>query len=336
MPAIERSTEAGASLENVGRTQRLHFVHKRSEAENAIPLLFCHGWPGSFIEVSKVIDALSEPGVTAESGAGVPGADAPPAFHVVVPSIPGFGFSDASPDSGFGLAATADCFDALMRQLGYGHYVAHGSGWGFAVCRALSLRHPSTCAAVHVVSPVLPSPKLARTPLAALKFRIARWTRARYDLLAFGYTPGEVVGSASEYDARVGWYLAAASELEAGRPQTRAYGLTDSPAGLLACVLDQLKPPQLHIPPRPQQVQHPPPVASSSKGAVADSLRRTAANPFMEPIRESIESGLTLRELTRPGPPAWSPSDILNWAMMMWLPGPESGLRWLNRAAEDS
>jgi pimeloyl-ACP methyl ester carboxylesterase len=112
---------------------RVHFVHKRSTNENAIPLLFCHGWPGSFLEVSKIISVLTEAPST-DSGT-APGPDLSGAaagqiaFHVVAPSIPGFGFSDASTDGNFGLRATSDVFDALMKQLGYSEYVAHGSDW---------------------------------------------------------------------------------------------------------------------------------------------------------------------------------------------------------------
>ena len=104
---------------------RIHFVHKRCQNRNAIPLLFCHGWPGSFLEVGKVIDALTDPDFSALP----PGARVPLGFHVVVPSIPGFGFSDASDDETFGLEETASAFDALMRMLGYEQYVAHGWEW---------------------------------------------------------------------------------------------------------------------------------------------------------------------------------------------------------------
>jgi pimeloyl-ACP methyl ester carboxylesterase len=104
---------------------RIHFVHKRCQNRSAIPLLVCHGWPGSFTEVSKIIDALTEPDFTALP----PGAKVPLGFHVVAPSIPGFGFSDASNEEGFGLEETAQVFNALMKQLGYDQYIAHGSEW---------------------------------------------------------------------------------------------------------------------------------------------------------------------------------------------------------------
>jgi hypothetical protein len=91
-------------------------VHKRSKHADAVPLLFCHTWPSSFIEAEKVVDALTDPQEVMGYGAG-----AQMAFHVVVPSIPGFGFSDAAGSEGFGVAETAKAFDAVMVRLGYAY-----------------------------------------------------------------------------------------------------------------------------------------------------------------------------------------------------------------------
>ena len=103
---------------------RMHYVHRQSTHEDAIPLLFCYDMGSSFIEVARIIDALSEPVTTPPIGnLGVQ------AFHVVCPSIPGFGFSDTSQDGDFGLKGTADAFQALMQRLGYRNYVTHGTGW---------------------------------------------------------------------------------------------------------------------------------------------------------------------------------------------------------------
>jgi pimeloyl-ACP methyl ester carboxylesterase len=93
-------------------------VHRRSLNPNAIPLLFCHSWPSSFIEVQRIIDTLAEPNSADEQ-----------AFHVVVPSIPGFGFSDASVDADFGVWGTAEVFSELMLRLGYEGFVTFGSDW---------------------------------------------------------------------------------------------------------------------------------------------------------------------------------------------------------------
>lgn len=107
---------------------KVHFVHRHSSVEDAVPLLVCHDWGSSFIEVSKMIEGLCEPLSTP-----TPQRSSEQAFHVVCPSIPGFGFSDVSPDPDFGLDDTADVFDALMVKLGYSRYMLHGSAW-YVLC----------------------------------------------------------------------------------------------------------------------------------------------------------------------------------------------------------
>ncbi|KAF2871307.1 Alpha/Beta hydrolase protein, partial [Massariosphaeria phaeospora] len=175
--------------DNAPATQplRIHFVHKRSKHENAIPLLFCHSWPSSFIEVQRIIDALTDPHSLPSFGAG-----AQQAFHVIVPSIPGFAFSDASLNEEFGLKETAHAFNGLMDRLGYQRYVAHGTGWGFGICRALALDHFEHCLAVHTANPSFAEPTLKRSPLAFMKHGIAKLTRAKISLLSFGYVPAEL------------------------------------------------------------------------------------------------------------------------------------------------
>ena len=93
-------------------------MHKRSPSSTAIPLLYCHGWPGGVLEVRKIIDKLTTPTNEGE-----------PAFHVVVPSIPGCGFSDAASPEKMRMKGVAEIFDLLMRRLGYKYYVAHGMDW---------------------------------------------------------------------------------------------------------------------------------------------------------------------------------------------------------------
>ena len=120
---------------------RLHFVHKRSRIPTAVPLVFLHGVPESFISVSKMIDNLSNPLSSSSQGKfiqpksqevssayGYAGENLT-AFHVVVPSIPGMGFSDPVSEQSNNIQATCDIFDALMKGLGYGQYVIHGTGW---------------------------------------------------------------------------------------------------------------------------------------------------------------------------------------------------------------
>ena len=113
------------------RGLKIHFVHKPSSKTNAVPLLFCHGWPSSFTEILPLLNELTEPTEVNAS------EDAKTAFHVVAASIPGFGFSDASTDDEFGACATADVYDTLMKRLGYTRYFVHGDGWyvsQFFVC----------------------------------------------------------------------------------------------------------------------------------------------------------------------------------------------------------
>jgi pimeloyl-ACP methyl ester carboxylesterase len=121
-PATPSSSTSASSPQTI--PLRVHFVHKRSKHKNAIPLLFCHTWPASFIECHKIIDALADPHSLPSFGAG-----AQQAFHVVAPSIPGFGFSDAGSKEGFGLKETAEVFDGIMTGLGYEGYVVHGTAW---------------------------------------------------------------------------------------------------------------------------------------------------------------------------------------------------------------
>ena len=99
---------------------RLHFVHKRSASTsaNVIPLLYCHSWPGGIIEVVQIIDLLTTASTDGETS-----------FHVVIPSIPGCGFSEADHRDRSGTKGVAEIFDRLMQRLGYRHYVAHGTGW---------------------------------------------------------------------------------------------------------------------------------------------------------------------------------------------------------------
>lgn len=121
---IESGPATNSQDEDSKESLRIHFVHRRSTHPNAIPLLICHTWPSSFIEVQRVIEALAEP-PPGQQGENIQ------AFHVVAPSIPGFGFSDASMKEEFGVVGTAKVFDALMGRLGYaeGGYVAGGTGW---------------------------------------------------------------------------------------------------------------------------------------------------------------------------------------------------------------
>ncbi|XP_044717720.1 alpha/beta hydrolase fold domain-containing protein [Hirsutella rhossiliensis] len=115
----------------------IYLVHKRSSQPGSIPLLFCHGWPGSFVEVNKILPLLTE-------------ADQGPSFHVVAPSLPNFGFSDGVIKRGFGIPQYAETLHKVMLKLGYDKYVTQGGDWGFIVTRLMAVQYPEHCLATHV------------------------------------------------------------------------------------------------------------------------------------------------------------------------------------------
>jgi len=117
---------------------KIHFVHHKSDRKDAIPLIFIHGWPGHFQEVVKILPLLTNPP-----------ADKP-AFHVVAPSIPGFGFSTNPSTKGYNLHKAAETFNLLMVSLGYTQYVAQGGDWGSSISRMLGILYPGNCKGVHV------------------------------------------------------------------------------------------------------------------------------------------------------------------------------------------
>ncbi|KAF2769198.1 alpha/beta-hydrolase [Teratosphaeria nubilosa] len=199
---------------------RLHFVHRRSNAPNAIPLLFVHGFPEGFITIGSVIEMLCAPVNTPPGG-----DESVPAFHVVCPSIPGFGFSDPLPEEGNAIPTTAAIFDALMKSLGYGQYMVHGSGWGFKICRMLAIGHSDSCVAIHTVNPDVPPPRPS-----------------------FGYGQENMMASSGMQSPALPSPVAGSPVLPGvfthttERPQTMSYALCDSPSGLLAYVLDLIHP----------------------------------------------------------------------------------------------
>ena len=110
-----------------------HFVHSKASTPNAIPLLFSHGWPGSFAEVEKILTPLNEAG-----------------FDVVAPSLPGYGFSSFTDKAGFGHQQTAEFLHSIMRKLGYEHYVVQGGDWGSFLVRTMAITYPDHVKAMHV------------------------------------------------------------------------------------------------------------------------------------------------------------------------------------------
>ena len=184
----------------------LHFVHQRSPHPDAIPLLITHGWPGSIVEFHKIIEPLTNP--TAFGG------QASDAFHIVAPSLPGFGFSGKPTEPGWGVDKIAGTFAELMARLGYDRYVAQGGDWGSAVTTAVGALDPGHCAAIHVTLAMGARPKIEGDP-----------------------TPEEqrALDGAAYYRAWDSGY----SKQQATRPQTIGYSLVDSPAGQAAWILEK-------------------------------------------------------------------------------------------------
>jgi pimeloyl-ACP methyl ester carboxylesterase len=183
----------------------IHFVHVTSPEPNAFPLVLTHGWPGSVLEFLDILGPLTDP----RSHGGEPSD----AFHVVAPSLPGYGWSDKPSETGWGVERTARAWDALMVSLGYDRYGAQGGDWGSAVSGALGEVAPERVAGVHlnmgaVRQGIFDDP----TPAEQANLRAAR----EFQRTGRGY-----------------------SGQQATRPQTLGYGLTDSPAGQAAWIAEK-------------------------------------------------------------------------------------------------
>jgi pimeloyl-ACP methyl ester carboxylesterase len=185
----------------------IHLIHVRSAHENALPLVMTHGWPGSFVEFLDVIGPLTDPGSH--------GGEAPDAFHVVCPSLPGFGFSDKPTRAGWGVERIADAWAKLMARLGYGRYVAQGGDWGAMVTTCIGARDPEHCAAIHLNMPIAPpDPETMNDLTDREKSALAGMQHYR------------------DWDSGY-------SKQQSTRPQTLGYALVDSPAGQAAWILEK-------------------------------------------------------------------------------------------------
>lgn len=185
----------------------IHFLHVRSKHENALPIILTHGWPGSVFEFLKVIGPLVDP--TAHGG------KVEDAFHVVVPSLPGYGFSGKPSQPGWGLPRIAKAWAELMKRLGYTRWVAQGGDWGAGVATWLAKQHADGLVGVHLNFPTLFPPPIEGEPNAEEQASIAQ-------LIAF--------------DTRKSGY----AKLLGTRPQTAGYGLQDSPVGLAAWIYEKI------------------------------------------------------------------------------------------------
>ncbi|KAK5747221.1 hypothetical protein LTR17_000356 [Elasticomyces elasticus] len=295
---------------------RLHFVHRRSLSPDAIPLLFVHGFPESFLAAALMIEALCDPIATPPRG-----ADGAQAFHVVVPSIPGFGFSDALPEEGNAMPTTAAMLDSLMKSLGYQQYIAHGTGWGFKVCRLLAPGGGQSCIAIHTVNPEVPAPGFASFLFAWFRYRLAQLTSAFMRRPSFGYRqedlhqPGLTPLMTPNGDSR-----------SHCRPQTLAYGLADSPSGLLAYMLDLIQPPTYGSAIAGLQRSFLPRSPTMSRSPISPQSGSIVSTGYQSP---SAAQAIELPGLST----VWTPTALINWTMIYWLPGPEVALRWLSNSA---
>ncbi len=193
----------------------IHFIHVRSRHESALPLIITHGWPGSVFEQIKVIGPLTDP--TAHRGR------AEDAFDVVIPSLPGFGFSSRPTEAGWGSERIGRAWDVLMKRLGYTRYVAQGGDWGAGVVQAMGRQAPAGLLGIHTNLPAtIPSDVGAALAVGGpAPAGLSPEERAVFDALSTFFKNGDLA------------YVVMMN----ARPQAVGYGLTDSPAGLAGWML---------------------------------------------------------------------------------------------------
>lgn len=188
---------------------RIHFVHQRSKEKNATPLLIIHGWPGSFYEFHKVIGPLTDPVAH--------GGKAEDAFHVVCPSLPGFGFSGKPDKSGYSMSRMSELMAKLMARLGYGKYLAQGGDWGSGIANWLGTYDSEHVSGVHL-NFLTVGPPNKDDPYNGVSDEERKRFEKRRDELQNHRAYGAIQGT---------------------RPQTLGYALNDSPTGLAAWVVDK-------------------------------------------------------------------------------------------------
>ncbi len=191
--------------------QTIHFLHVRSPEPDAFPLIMTHGWPGSIVEFMEIIGPLTDPAAH--------GGDPADAFHVVMPSIPGYGFSIPLTEPGWTVRRIAAAWAELMRRLGYQRYGAQGGDWGAGISRKLGVADPEHVAGVH------------------LNFLLTFPTGDPAEMEGLTEVELQRLERLEQFGFELGGYLA----IQGTRPQTLAYGLTDSPVGQLAWIVEKFK-----------------------------------------------------------------------------------------------
>jgi pimeloyl-ACP methyl ester carboxylesterase len=197
-----------AEIDDAGR--KLHFIHARSTHVDALPLIMTHGWPGSFTEFCRILPMLTQPEQF--------GGKAEAAFHVVCPSIPGYGFSDAPRHPGFDQQCVAADHIKLMAALGYTRYGAQGGDWGSSISSWHARLAPQQVCGLHLTLVFAGYPKHLEDPFAGVTEQERQTLQARQKLMVDG----------TGYQA-----------IQGSRPQTLGYGLNDSPAGLAAWISEK-------------------------------------------------------------------------------------------------
>ncbi len=185
----------------------IHFIHARSPHPDARPLLMTHGWPGSIVEFQKVIGPLIDP--LAHDG------NTEDAFHVVCPALPGYGFSGKPSDTGWSIEKIAETWNQLMLRLGYDEYFAQGGDWGAAVTAAIGMQNLGNCQAIHLNMVIVEPDPATMDDLTPLE-------------------QSALAGMQHYSDHDSGY-----SKQQSTRPQTVGYGLSDSPVGQMAWILEK-------------------------------------------------------------------------------------------------